>query len=62
LTSNYLPRNYISCRFTAEIVTVLMSLRKKFETAVSEKECSDFPAVSEKEVSDCPAVSEKKKL
>jgi len=52
-----LPGNYISCRFTPEIVTVLMSLRKKSETAVLEKEVYDFPAVLEKEVSDCTLVS-----
>jgi len=55
-----LPGNYISCRFTPEIVTVLMSLRKKSETAILGKESNEFPAVSKKEVSDCPAVLEKK--
>jgi len=39
------------------MLTVLMSLRNKSETAVLEKDGYDFPAVSEKEVSDCPLVS-----
>jgi len=36
-----------------------MSLWRKSETVVLEKESCDFPAVSDKEVSYCPTLSEK---